>query len=186
MNRTVRGRRVLAQEQARIEHEQIARQLERVHKKNRTTALLKWFIRVIDVLAVLASAGVLALAPVVMRADFRAALGHGLHGTFVSQSQECNRAGCYWTGTFTTDTGMVTTHATWGGALPAGDQAGSQVPAIYEASDGGAYAVSGSMQWLRDASLFVIVTVILGVYIYRGPVRYLRERKHMRRALEES
>jgi hypothetical protein len=117
----------------------------------------------------LAAMAVIAVAFAVWPA-ISAARGDGTPGTFTIAGQECaRRAGCVWVGSFESRTGQVTPHVTYDGNLPASDQPGQQVAAVYP---GGDHAVFGphSAYWAPAIVLMLIVGGAVGFGLWVSPL----------------
>jgi hypothetical protein len=111
-----------------------------------------------------------------------AARGEGAVGTLTVESQTCYRGACSWVGTFVTRGGQVTSGVAYEGRLPADTGPGSSVPAIYAGSHL-AFAPHGSLVWLEDLLLVVLIGAAMAVALWISPIRMPgRRRREIRRS----
>jgi hypothetical protein len=126
------------------------------------------------VMAVVATA--FALGPAI-----DAARGEGAVGTLTVESQLCYRDACSWVGTFVSRGGQVTSGVAYQGRLPADTGPGSSVPAIYAGSHV-AFAPHGSLVWLEDLLLVVLIGGAMAVALWISPIGMPgRRRREIRR-----
>jgi hypothetical protein len=133
----------------------------------------------------LAGAGlavVVVLMALALPPNISAALGHGVRGTYVPQTQVLvggGRGSYVWSGTFTSDSGQVETNVDYFDHLPAGTGAGSSFPAIYQ--DRQAFLVRGSRAWIGVLTFLVLSAAGLSAILWVGPIQALRRRTRSHR-----
>jgi len=119
--------------------------------------------------------GVLELPPAI-----RAAAGRGTPGVFVARSVTCDGAGCTWNGTFESATGRTLRRDVSYGDADPGMHAGSSIPALFPGGGEVVYAARGSAGWIEPALFLLIGVVVIALWLYRGPGRYLRRLRDRR------
>jgi hypothetical protein len=135
----------------------------------------------------LALAGAVAVMAVVAVAfalgpAIAAARGQGAVGTFTVDSRVCSR-GCSWVGTFVARGGQVTPGVAYEGSLPAGAGPGSSIPAIYPGGYHAVFAPHGSLAWLGDLLLVVLIGSAMAVALWISPIGTSgRRRREIRRS----
>ncbi len=113
----------------------------------------------------------------------QAARGQGAVGTFTVDSQQCYRDGCTWTGTFVARGGQVTSGVAYEGTLPAGAGPGSSVPAIYPGGYHAVFAPHGSLVWLEDLLLVLLIGGAMAAALWISPIGMPgRRRREIRRS----
>jgi hypothetical protein len=135
----------------------------------------------------LAVAGAVAVMGVVAAAfalgpSIAAARGQGAAGTFTVGSQVCFK-GCAWVGTFVARGGQVTPGVAYEGILPAGTGPGSSVPAIFPGGSHVVFAPHGSLVWLEDVLLALLIGGAMAVALWISPIAMPgRRRREIRRS----
>jgi hypothetical protein len=134
-------------------------------------ALIRIMIGVVALILLVGS--VTHLGPAV-----RAAMHHGIRGSWVATSLSCAKKACAWSGKFVLRSGHVElAKVQYDGAVPAHIHAGTSIPAIYSGGSGLVYPTSGSDQWI--SLVVAIVVALLGLYwaSHRWIAAYLRGRR---------
>ncbi len=109
-----------------------------------------------------------------------AARGQGADGTFLVSTQVCNR-GCVWVGTFRSATGRVTPDRAFQGVLPAGAGPGTSIPAILPAGSSTAFARHGSIAWVTDLLVTLLIGGVVGFTLWLSPLPLGRRRERTTR-----
>ncbi len=171
----------LSRQERRRLRSQIRRRDEAAHRRGRQARRIGIAAAgAVAVMAVLAIA--FALGPAI-----DAARGQGAPGTFTVDSQLCYRGGCTWTGTFVTRDGQVTSGVGYEGRLPADTGPGSSVPAILPGGSHVVFAPRGSLVWLEDLLLVVLIGGAMALALWISPIgmpgrRRARDRREIRRS----
>jgi hypothetical protein len=111
-----------------------------------------------------------------------AARGQGAVGTFTADSLVCSR-GCEWVGTFVARGGQVTPGVAYEGSLPAGARPGSSVPAIFPGGSHVVFPPHGSLVWLEDVLLVMIIGGAMAAALWISPIGMPgRRRREIRRS----
>jgi hypothetical protein len=133
----------------------------------------------------LAAAGAILVMAIVAAAfalgpALAAARGHSTDGTFLVTSQVCNR-GCVWVGSFRSAGGQVTPDLAYQGVLPGGAGPGSSIPAILPAGSRTAFARHGSIAWVTDLLVTLLVGGAVGFTLWLSPLPVGRRRQQTTR-----
>jgi hypothetical protein len=107
-----------------------------------------------------------------------AARGHGTNGTFLVSNQVCNR-GCTWVGTFRSASGQVTPDLAYQGVLPDGAGPGSSIPAILPPGSRTAFARHGSIAWVTDLLVTLMIGGAVGFTLWISPLPVGRRRERL-------
>lgn len=99
-----------------------------------------------------------------------AAHGGGTTGTFTLGSSVCTpKLGCRWVGTFESAGGQPV-QVDYQGALPAGAGPGTSVPAIHPGASSYVFAPHGSLAWIPDLLLVVVIGAVVALVLWISPI----------------
>jgi hypothetical protein len=109
-----------------------------------------------------------------------AARGEGTPGTFIIGYQQClRRTGCTWVGTFVSRSGQVTSGVAYDGNLPASDQPGGRIPAIFPGGQHAVFPPHGSHYWVSAVVLMLVVGAAVGLFLWISPIGEGRRRARL-------
>jgi hypothetical protein len=136
-------------------------------------------------LAVVGAIGVMAMVAFAFALGpaISAARGEGTKGTFVVGGEACTHvsrgsAVCSWVGTFRGPGGEQVPNVDYDGSLPAGSDIGSIIPAIYPGGDHAVFAPHGSLYWLEDLVLVVVIGGAVAMFLWISPIGSGRRQRY--------